>query len=363
MKKIMIAMAAVLMAIALGLTIFLVLAVNGTIQPGNFSLGGLGEPPLVNRQELSLSGIDILQVSYRSESITLLPGNSGQVVLEEYMSSHDDGMMAKITQGGGSLSITGGDRPVINLTGWRAKIKLYLPSEWPGAVSLETSSGSIRTESDFTFNSFSGASTSGSVRVAGLSVTTGDIILTSSSGGVSADTLTAKGDVRLQATSGSVRPGHVQGATITARSSSGSVRMDSAIAATITASSNSGSVQIGTVEGVFELTSTSGGVEVEGGSGHGNAKASSGSVRITLDKGLTGDLNAESTSGSVRVHLPQGTALNFTGSSNSGSVRVPSGGNTSLNERGNQGQGSYGDAPKYTVTMKASSGSVHLDWV
>lgn len=353
MKKAMIAMICLMLVLAIGMVAVMVVGITG----GGLSIG---EPPLVNRQAFSASDYETIRVSYSSESVTVLRSQSGEVVLEEYMSRYNDSMLADIDNGGGALSIRSGERGWLSM--WRCKIKVYLPTDWQGTLYLESSSGSVHVEANYeALQALEVQSSSGSVHVQRV-VCKGDISLKTSSGSVHAEYLETEGQVYLHANSGSVRPGEVKAETIDAESSSGSVQFESAIADRVRGHSNSGSVRFGRLEGLFELSSNSGTVEIENGSGGGNATSSSGSVRITLQQ-LTANLTMQSNSGSAKLYVPQGTAMHFFGKTNSGSIRTPFNDELSFNERGNEASGSVGASPEYTVDMRASSGSVTVEWI
>lgn len=358
MKKAMIAVIAGILLVAVGLGVFLMAGLTGGLS--GFTFNAFDEE-LVNRQTFTASSLEDISVEYSFESVQLFATGGNEVVLEEYMNQDEEELKARIDNSGGRLSISHGQRPIsIGLFGLRASVKLYLPESWAGKLRLSTSSGSIRSEDDFSsLKALEARASSGSVRLDEIE-TTGDILLSASSGSLSARRLAAGGSIRLEASSGSVRPGEVTaGGDIYASCSSGSVDFESAVAKTVEAKANSGGVRFGRLEGEFRLSSSSGGVKVDAGAGHGQAETSSGGVRMALDQ-LTGDLNLKTTSGSCRLTLPQDASFTIQASTTSGGIKLPQG-QVEYNEKKNQASGSFGSGA-HSVMMKASSGGVRLEW-
>lgn len=359
-KVVMTVVIVMVVLVGIGLAGTMVLGIMGLLPQNGGRLFGM--PKLVNEQSWSADEINSLVVDYGSESITLRRSTDGQVVLKEYMSRHDEDMLAATALGNGALSIRSGNRPwSIGLLGWNVRIELYVPADWACDVALESGSGGVHSEDDFHFAAFAAKCGSGSVRLAEIA-SDGDIALSTGSGGVSAERLTAGGRVSISASSGSLRPGRVEaGGEITAKTGSGSIRFEEARGSQVSAQANSGSVNLERLEGVFALKSGSGGVQVESGAGHGTAETTSGSVRVQLD-GLTGNLTLGTGSGGCRLSLPVGSSFNLLASTGSGGLNVPDGGSLSYDRQGNVTGGGYGADPAHTVTMHTGSGSVRLEF-
>lgn len=364
-KVTMIVVIVLLAVVAIGLCGFLVLSLTGVMPQLNL-FSWTGNLELANRQVLSAEELSSLSVQYSSEKIKLLYSASAQeIVLEEYMSSWDEDMLATVNRQDGAVNISAGKRPLRPF--WRAEIRLYLPAAWAGEVALSNSSGSIRGDEagTFHFGSFSAKCSSGSIRLNHIE-SDGDITLQTSSGSVEAQALDApNGRIDLSASSGSIRMGNTNGRQVAANTSSGSIRGKAVCGESVEASASSGSIQFEYLGGQFALKNTSGSITVEGGDGYGTAQTSSGSVRVALEA-LGGDLSLSSTSGSCRLTLPLGTAIDFSAETNSGSIKVDDAGglgSVSYNQKGNQAQGSFGQGTaQNAVQMKASSGSVRLEW-
>lgn len=361
MKGVVIAMISLVLVVALVLVGVLVMGLNGALPffgENGFTL--FGSLDLANRQVFAASDFKSIMAEYSFERITLLVGDGDEIVLEEYMSKWDDRMLARVNTTGGKLDIRQGERPIGFAISWRCEIKLYVPAAYAGDVKLATSSGSIRAEDDFSFGSFAAMASSGSVHVQDMTCE-GAIGLSATSGSVTADSLAAGGDVRLKASSGSIRPGTVKGKTITAAATSGSVRMDAANADTVAISTSSGSISVNELNGTFDLSNSSGSIRVEGGAGHGRASNNSGGISIRLD-GLTGDLDLSTSSGSCKLWVPAGTGFALEAQTSSGSIHTPDDGGLSFNQKGNQVSGKLGGGGEFSVKMRATSGSVRVEY-
>lgn len=356
MKKFIIAMIGLALVVALMLTGVLVMFMTGNMPAFGFNVN----MELANRQVYRASDFDALSVAYSSERITLLAGNDGEIVLEEYMSRWEDDMLANVGTGGRALDIRAGRRSIGFLMMWRCEVKVYVPREYLAAVSLDNSSGSIHLEDDFHFKSLAIDNTSGSVRMQDVAAD-GDIRVSASSGSISAEELVAGGDVVLDNTSGSIKPGKVRARGITAENTSGSIRFDSAVADTIRARGSSGSIAFDELEGEFDLSNTSGSITVERGVGGGRATSSSGSIKVQLDE-MTGDVALSTTSASCKLTVPRDTGFAFQAKTTSGSIHVPDENGVTFNEKGNQAGGNVGGGGTLRVNMESSSGSVRVEY-
>ncbi|MFV0413464.1 MAG: DUF4097 family beta strand repeat-containing protein [Oscillospiraceae bacterium] len=356
MKKVLIAFACIIMVLVVGLLIVMGIGINGGLQ--NIALPGFWQARLANRQVFSAEEFDTLSLDYSSEKITLLPSSTGEIVLEEYMTSWDAEMLARVNQNGKTLSIQQGRRGLRLF--WYGKVNLYLPQQWLGALSLANSSGSVKAEADFALQSLRVSGSSGSISLQGIQAEK-EINLATSSGSIQAGRLQAGGEARLATSSGSVNIEALTAATAEAKASSGSLRFGTAEAATLLAQTSSGSIHFERLAANFTLSASSGSVRVEAGEGEGSARTTSGSVRIALAQ-LTGNLALEGSSGSVRLELPQSAAFNFEASTSSGSIKTSFDSALSYNQKGNQASGQVGSGPEYKVSCHATSGSVRVEW-
>lgn len=344
-------------AVIIALLAMLVVGISrGGTDMDFFSSGGT----LANRQVFPVDTVAALNISYRSDSVNIIPISGDEIILEEYLSDANESMLATITQNGGTLSISGGKRP-IRFFLWFAReyINIYVPSGWLGDLSVESSSGSVKAEDNFTLNSLSLQSSSGSVRLGNVN-SKGNVELHSSSGSLHCGNITAEGSVSVSSSSGSVHAGIVSGAEISLKSSSGSVKAEKLQADSVYVKSGSGSVTLEELVGTFTLENSSGSIRINGGSGHGTAESTSGSVKIVLG-GVDGDLKLKSTSGSVRLEIPANLSFEFYSKTSSGSVNTSFDNSLSYNKSGKEARGTVGASPAFTISCYNSSGSIRVE--
>lgn len=361
MKSVLIVVISIILVIAIGLAVVMGLLIAGKLPQNAFDFSPTLE--LANRQTFDAASLSQVSISYRSDSVELYVTDGDEVVLEEYFSNWKEEYLARTSINSGHLQISQGERRSgisFGFFSWNSKIKLFVPRQWLGSLSAETSSGSIRCEDSLQLASFSAKASSGSVRIASVQ-SAGAITLSASSGSVHAENLDAEGDITLSASSGSIRIGTAHGANIYAEGSSGSIQFENAAGAIVRAKASSGSIKFGRLDGAFDLKNSSGSIRVESGTAHGTATGSSGSIRVSLSA-LDGDVSLQGTSGNVRLAVPNGTAMHFSASTTSGSISSPDDDALSYNQKGNQASGSFGASPQHHVNLQASSGSVRLEW-
>lgn len=322
--------------------------------------GRVFEAELARSQNFSAARVDKLVMDYSSDSVTVLTSPTDEIILEEYFSSWDESDLALTNISGDTLQIVQNRRFVSGFGFVISYVKIYLPRDWNGAVALQSKSGSVRFEDDVKLRSLAAESSSGSVRLAGAEVE-GDVVLAATSGGVSADWITAGGSVQTTSSSGSVRLGRVQAQDIYAKSSSGTVAFESAAAQNVEAQARSGGVKFGELRGHFRLTSSSGSVEVGGGAGWGEASTKSGTVRVSLEA-LEGSLNLSASSGGVRLWLPSDSSMDFSASTSSGTIKTPFDDALRFDSGGKKAAGEVSGG-EHSVTCETSSGSVKVEWI
>lgn len=254
------------------------------------------------------------------------------------------------------------------------------------SLKLESSSGSIRLEDGADVRgSFETASTSGSIKFS-RRVSAASMKLKSSSGSIrledGADVsgnfesgstsgsqtidgpLKTGGGIRVESSSGSV---HVNGdiscaGDLYVKTTSGSLTMQSAITAkTLEAGSSSGGIRLGNVavSESFNIGCTSGSIHINGISGQGRIKSSSGGITAELMNPV-GDVSASSTSGSVHLTVPRDLSFSFEADTSSGSIR------TDFevlyrSDRKNSAVATVGNNPTALIRAEASSGSVRVN--
>ena len=295
MKKWIIAMIAVLVVIMLLLVGVMIFVINQGGVPMLFSGGDL---PLVNTQTRSLDEIDDISISYISESIRIYESDTDEIVIKEYMNREDEDLFAKISQQGGTLRIQNGRRNFMSFN-FRAKVEIYLPTSYHGALAVGSTSGSIKLEPSYQLKSIGLSSVSGSIKAQELE------------------------------------------------------------AETITLSSTSGSIQVQKADGLISASSVSGSIRIEDGARGGTFSTTSGSIRVTLSQ-VDSDVSLSSVSGSLRLYIPEDSSFKLSAHSVSGSIHTGFDGDL-VYEKSHSASGTVGSNPAFSVEMNTTSGSIRIN--
>lgn len=285
-----------------------------------FSVFGNGIAELVNTQEIDLTGINDLRISYTSASITLINGTTDKLIVKEYMSENNPSYYARINKSGSSVTIENGIRPIFQFRPFYMYVEIYLPSAYQSDISIKTVSGRIESQGTLT-------STAAKIET--------------SSGSISAE--------RIAAVSAQVK------------TMSGSIRIEK-ISGVSAVQTSSGSIRIGESDGNITLNTSSGSIDVNQLSGNLSAKTSSGRINIAVSE-TTGNITLQTSSGSVQLEVPRGLNFNYTSRSSSGSLSAPFSDSLSspLNNR-RLVQGSVGEASDRNVEIYTTSGSIRVSW-
>ena len=98
---------------------------------------------LVNTQQWPSSDILSIVADYHNSAIRLLPGQTQEIVLKEYMSEDNSSYYAKTSVLDVELKITSGDRPSQSAVSFTSYMELYIPENFNGAINLHTENGVI----------------------------------------------------------------------------------------------------------------------------------------------------------------------------------------------------------------------------
>lgn len=266
--------------------------VSGILGGGEYN--GL---PMVNKQVISLEGINSIDIGYVSESISLCYADDENITICEYMSKDTPDLYAVVQQNGSELSIKSGHR--VGKVFLRSYVIVYLPASWSGSLSLGTVSGSIKSEVAWILSSLSAKSTSGSIKITSVSAPL----------------------IRLSSTSGSINMLHAVG--------------------------------------YIEANTVSGSIKIESAEGGGVLKSISGSLRANFTE-LQGHITANCTSGSLRLGLPSPASFELNAKSTSGSIHTGFDSLLTYTNR-NKAHGFVGQAPYFIVSAQTISGSIHIN--
>lgn len=256
-----------------------------------------GSVDLVNRVIIPLEGCGVVNISYISDQITIGHSRDGNVVVEEYMNRDNPDCFCRVEKAGGVLTIRNGSRMGQMLL--RSKIKILIPADFQGELSVATQSGSIVSNEKFRFSRF------------------------------------------------------------VMKSVSGSLRAEEITADEITMHTTSGSIKVDEMDGNFSLHSVSGSIRAEDIIGCGEFKTTSGSIRVDFED-VRGGILATSVSGGIRFELPEDVGLELNLSSVSGGIHTDFDDNLRYNRR-RKAEGNVGRPPYFPVTVRTTSGGIHIN--
>ncbi len=183
------------------------------------------------------------------------------------------------------------------------KVIIYIPSgKKLDKVHVGLSSGSLKM-SNINVNKIKLTSTSGSISTQNISAQD-FVLIESTSGSIKCDELKAKNSVKAHSSSGSINIGSVESDTIVCESTSGSIKIDELYCDYADLHSTSGSLKAHDIAAnYFDFSTTSGSIFAE------------------FEIAPSADSSINSTSGSVEIIVPETENYKFHFSSNSGTLR------------------------------------------
>jgi hypothetical protein len=278
--------------------------------------GGVLETKLVNEQAVEVDYVNDIEISYRSEEITLLKSYTNSLIIKEYMSRDDDNYYAVVTNFGNKLTVKGGKRPVML---FNARIEVYIPAPLVPGVTIKTISGKIVAPDDYTCSR---------------------IALQTTSGGISVNTLVAD--------------------TIGITSASGSIRCEK-INGNIIVKTTSGGIHLGIIEGDISAKTSSGEIKFDIATGSIMTETTSGKTYCSIND-IVGDISLISKSGDIELAIPQNSLFNFSARTSSGHLSTPFPEElfNPVSDR-NLTQGIIGEgSPDDTIHIETISGSIKV---
>lgn len=318
---------------------------GGTWMTGwNIKSGVAFNSELIYQESVPSQGVERLEVTAYSESIRVFAVEGGAFDVRHYGDADTlKEELVQISREGGILRVVIPNNNVVRIGIYfhNPRLEIDIPREWFGDASISTSSGSQTLENGFSWRSASLGASSGSVRLTGPLTLEGNASLTASSGSVRIQDLTAAsatlktssgslnvegkltltGNLDASASSGSVRLHETWAAQVRAETSSGSLRMGEVWAERVNGKTTSGGLSASKIETAsFDLESSSGGVRIDSLTGGGRVKSTSGGISVEALE-PTGDVDARASSGSVKLSIPDNCGFNFEARCSSGSIR------------------------------------------
>ncbi len=388
MKKDKIGLIGILVIMAVGLSGYMMYALS-TNRGGYYGnsrnhnvITGVQSVNLVNTQEIDMSGIEEIMISYDDTSmdIDFYKGDSDKMIIKEYMfDGVTDDNFAIITTNNisGKVKVESGRKHytvmIFGIMYGSERVEVYLPKDYHGQIQAATSSGNVSCTHDMELSGdFKIKTSSGDIKLK--EVSAASISLTTSSGNIRMDkadgnrTFTAssgdivilggKGDSSASTSSGTIDISNIEG-SFKASSSSGDITLIDVV----------GNGRIGTTSGVIRLKNMTGNVEdaksssgdimISNLTGAVDAQSTSGGINIKFNE-VTGNITASASSGDVRISMPKDRAFSFTANTSSGDIYTWFDGSLRYNKRGNEAEGIVGNSPEFDVRISTTSGNVNM---
>lgn len=292
-------------------------------------------------REFDLTNVESIEVKYdwHDNDIIIMESPSDKLILKEYSRGNNNSSPARVTNDNGILQIVKqGKLPskFFSFQFYHGYTELYLPSDYYNALSVSTSSGSIRTET--TLHSKAGfdfSATSGSIHLSNVSA--------------------AK--IAVSTTSGNIRIGEMTAEAVDLSCSSGNLRADKLSADDFDASTTSGNIKIADITAPnVKITASSGNIKVESGQLAGSFKTTSGSISMT-QLSLSDNLLLSASSGDIKVSMASLAPYTVDASTSSGNIVAD--GVREYHKK--KMEWSVGDNPKHHLDISTTSGSISVE--
>ncbi len=317
--------------------------------------------PLIKEEHFSIEDMKefYLEATYENVSIRLIESNEITVrqygepfVDKEYTSSFKDGILHLYFPSRNSRIID------FSLIGKNLRVEIQIPQKYSNAITLITSSGTIKISGEPTWGNTTMESKSGSINID--KINSESLSLVSSSGSINFDSCTVKNISKFKASSGSLNFYNIKSLNSSIETTSGSIRARNIeVSDELMLSSSSGSMRIENIScQLFNIHLTSGSLQVNSLIGKGNIFTSSGSIKINSFK-ILGDSQMNTSSGSVQLSMSQSDNYTLNLKTSSGNINC----SKPLSYEGtrkNNATGTVGDGLNGTLSITTSSGSIHI---
>lgn len=361
MKGIKMAWIAILSVVVLGLCVLLGYGLSGRFHPEGSNIAmGTGSVSLLQEQQFDISTIEKLTVSYEknSQDVFLYEGEGNTIVVREYANyAVEEAALSRINLSGSTLTVQGIREKGfwINLNRYRYT-EILLPADYAGAMEIATASGEIGIDRELALKKeLKLSSTSGDITVGKTAAS--EIRISSASGEVRTGALAAE-TLFIGTTGGDITTAEAAASELRISSASGEVRTGGLTAEKLRIGTNSGDIHVTGAEGQFSISSASGTVMLDDGSGCGTVETTSGDIRLSFAV-LTGELTVDSTSGEVVIKLPEATALDFSAATVSGEISTFFDELLSFSKKGDRASGSVGSGD-HALKITTTSGDIRI---
>lgn len=279
MKKTVIILISTISLMVIGLVALMVCII---CRGGSLTVNINDNMKLVNTQTVKMDEIDSVNISYYYDDVNFYTSENDEMIIKEYKSfTPKKRELAKISKSGSNLLIQGDKGNSSWISNKNGRVDVYLPAKYAGIMKVSTTSGYIDSDLVLKFSDFSAASTSGDITLNEIYAEKVDVSATS--GYISIQKVDGKR--KISTTSGDIEVYGGSG--------------DSYFSAT------SGYITIEKASGLMEVETTSGDIKIKNAKGDKNIEASSGYISLVNS---SGNIKASSSSGDITVSDSNGAA-------------------------------------------------------
>jgi DUF4097 and DUF4098 domain-containing protein YvlB len=271
---------------------------------------------LVNTQTVTMEGIDSVDITYYYDDVTFYASENDEMIIKEYKSfTPKKDELAKISKSGSNISIQGDKGDYSWFSNKNGRVDVYLPTKYAGNMKVSTTSGYIGSDLVLKFSDFNASSTSGDITLK--DIYANNIDVSASSGYISIQK--ADGKRKISTTSGDIEVYGGSGDSDFS-ASSGYITIENA-SGVMEVETTSGDIEIKNANGNKKIESSSGYISLVNSSGNIKASASSGDVTISDSNGAA---DISTTSGYIELELTEVTDdINLKASSGDVDVKLP----------------------------------------
>lgn len=263
---------------------------------------------LVNELKIKLNQIDEIHLNYRLGDILVLPTNSSQLIVHDFMSRDIENLHSTVEKVGNVLKITQGPRKLVGI--FKNKTLLFLPKEFTSFLTIRSQSG------DVYINKIS------NYCMVDVTAVSGDFLLAHSTlKRVQADL--KSGDIVISNTSANVF--HVNGHSgilssndvdakeeISYHTISGNMKLENINTKNFFVDTKSGKIAVnGLTSENIDLVTDTGLMLLNNLTGSGNIKSDVGKINLSLAEKSKFNLSIQSKVGNISVNVPPAIFFKF----------------------------------------------------
>lgn len=263
---------------------------------------------LVNELKLKLNQIDEIHLNYRLGDILVLPTNSPNLIVHDFMSRDIENLHSTVEKIGNVLKITQGPRKLVGI--FKNKTLLFLPKEFTGFLTIRSQSGDVYINKIPSHCMIDITAVSGDLLLAHSTLKrvqadlkSGDIAVSATSANVfhinahsgmlTADNVNAKEEISYHTTSGNMDLENISSKSFFIDTKTGKITVNQLKSQNIEILTDSGNITLNNIEA------------------KGNVKANTGKINLSLDKSNQFNLSIQSKIGNIHIHIPDTISFTF----------------------------------------------------